>query len=214
MGRVKGHSSPQLLLGHLWSDASETLQLVKHLSSPPPLPPLRLGEGGKGAGLVSDVELVSGQVVHEWLHQEVGGEVEDQSEGDGDGQRWEGLPEDGQQQQRQTQALDGRQVRQVRQLQEQRTRPSLRSSTVPTCPSPWPVGVLQTSDLLLQEPVSSTSSAWKTNPGLTDPEAPQQEPGSLSHTHTHTLTMRMATKQARVVFQSPPVAAAFPTRTL
>lgn len=28
------------------------------------------------------------------------------------------------------------------------------------------------------------------------------------------LTIRMATKQASVVFQSPPVAAAFPTRTL
>lgn len=56
---------------------------------------------------MSDVELVSCQVVHERLHQEVGGEVEDQAKGDGDGQRWEGLPEDGQEQQGQTQALDG-----------------------------------------------------------------------------------------------------------
>lgn len=38
----------------------------------------------EGAGLVSDVELVSGEVVHERLNQEVGGEVEDEAEGDGD----------------------------------------------------------------------------------------------------------------------------------
>lgn len=59
-------------------------------------------EGGaegkkRGRGLPSDVKLVGGQVVHEWLNQEVGGEVEDQAEGDGDGEGWQGLLEDGQQ---------------------------------------------------------------------------------------------------------------------
>lgn len=62
-------------------------------------------EEGQGAWLLSDVELVSGQVVHERLHQEVGGEVEDQAKGDGDGQSWKSLLEDGQEQQRQTQTL-------------------------------------------------------------------------------------------------------------
>lgn len=63
--------------------------------------------------MASDVKLVSSQVVHERLHQEVSGEVEDQAEGDGDGQSRQGLLEDGQEQQRQTQTL-----RQVRQEQD------------------------------------------------------------------------------------------------
>lgn len=63
-------------------------------------------EEGKGGGAFpSDVKLVGGQVVHEWLNQEVGGEVEDQAEGDGDGESRQGLLEDGQQQQGQAQAL-------------------------------------------------------------------------------------------------------------
>ena len=56
----------------------------------------------------SDVVLVCGQVVHEGLDQVVCGEVEHQAEGDGDGQRWESLLKDGQQQQGQTQALEHR----------------------------------------------------------------------------------------------------------
>lgn len=52
----------------------------------------------EGAVLVSDVKLVSRQVVHEGLNQEVSGEVEDQAKGDGDGQRWQSLLKDGQQQ--------------------------------------------------------------------------------------------------------------------
>lgn len=65
------------------------------------------GGGGEGGGAFhpSDVKLVGGQVVHEGLHQEVGGEVEDQAEGDGDGESRQGLLEDGQQQQGQAQAL-------------------------------------------------------------------------------------------------------------
>lgn len=62
-------------------------------------------EEEKGRGFPSDVKLVGGQVVHEGLHQEVGGEVEDQAEGDGDGESRQGLLEDGQQQQGQAQAL-------------------------------------------------------------------------------------------------------------
>lgn len=58
---------------------------------------------------MSDVKLVSSQVVHKGLNQEVCGEVEDQAEGDGDGQRRQSLLKDGQQQQSQAQAL--RQVR-------------------------------------------------------------------------------------------------------
>lgn len=60
---------------------------------------------GKGRGFLSDVKLVSSQVVHERLNQEVCGEVEDQAEGDGDGQCRQSLLEDGQQQQGQAQAL-------------------------------------------------------------------------------------------------------------
>lgn len=48
---------------------------------------------------------MSGQVVHEGLNQEVCGKVEDQAEGDGDGQRWQSLLKDGQQQQSQAQTL-------------------------------------------------------------------------------------------------------------
>ena len=40
---------------------------------------------GRGRALLSDVELVGSQVVHEGLNQEVSGEVEHQAEGDGDG---------------------------------------------------------------------------------------------------------------------------------
>lgn len=53
-------------------------------------------DGGGASG--SHVELVGGQVVHEGLNQEVGGEVEDQAEGDGDGEGRQGLLEDSQQQ--------------------------------------------------------------------------------------------------------------------
>lgn len=53
----------------------------------------------------SNVKLVSSQVVHEGLNQEVSGEVEDQAEGDGDGQRRQSLLKDGQQQQSEAQAL-------------------------------------------------------------------------------------------------------------
>lgn len=52
----------------------------------------------RGRVLVSDVKLVSRQVVHEGLNQEVSGKVEDQAKGDGDGQRWQSLLKDGQQQ--------------------------------------------------------------------------------------------------------------------
>lgn len=45
------------------------------------------------------------QLVHERLNQVIGGEVEDQAEKDGDGQRGERLLEDGQEEQSQTQAL-------------------------------------------------------------------------------------------------------------
>lgn len=58
----------------------------------------------------SNVKLVSSQVVHEGLNQEVSGEVEDQAEGDGDGQRRQSLLKDGQQQQSEAQALTRRQT--------------------------------------------------------------------------------------------------------
>lgn len=51
-------------------------------------------------GWVSNVELVGSQVIHEWLNQEVCGEVEDEAEGDGDGQRRQSFLEDSQEQQR------------------------------------------------------------------------------------------------------------------
>lgn len=54
---------------------------------------------------MSDIKLVSSQVVHKRLDQEVRREVEDQAKGDGDGQRRQSLLKDGQQQQRQTQTL-------------------------------------------------------------------------------------------------------------
>lgn len=64
--------------------------------------------GGRGRGCVLlNVELVQCQLVHEGLHQVVGGEVEDQAEEDGDGQRRQGLLEDGQEEERQAQALCG-----------------------------------------------------------------------------------------------------------
>lgn len=62
-------------------------------------------EEEKGRVLLSDIKLVSSQVVHKRLDQEVSGEVEDQAEGDGDGQCRQSLLKDGQQQQRQTQTL-------------------------------------------------------------------------------------------------------------
>lgn len=61
----------------------------------------------RGRGFPSDIKLVGSQVVHKRLNQEVSGEVEDKAEGDGDGQSWQGLLEDGQQQQGQAQALGG-----------------------------------------------------------------------------------------------------------
>lgn len=55
---------------------------------------------------------MSGQVVHEGLNQDVRGEVEDEAEGDGDGQRRQSLLKDGQQQQSEAQTLRQAQVRQ------------------------------------------------------------------------------------------------------
>lgn len=55
--------------------------------------------------VLSDIKLVSSQVVHKRLDEEVSREVEDQAKGDGDRQRWQSLLKDGQQQQRQTQTL-------------------------------------------------------------------------------------------------------------
>lgn len=75
----------------------------------------------KGRVLLSDIKLVSSQVVHKRLDQEVSGEVEDQAEGDGDGQRRQSLLKDGQQQQRQTQTL-----RQVSRTGESATGETLR----------------------------------------------------------------------------------------
>lgn len=48
---------------------------------------------------------MQGQLVHEGLNQVVCGEVEDQAEKDGDGQRRERFLEDGEEEQSQTQAL-------------------------------------------------------------------------------------------------------------
>lgn len=61
--------------------------------------------GGDGESPGSDVVLMSCQAVHERLHQVVGGEVEDESEGDGDGQSRESFLKDGQQQESQAQTL-------------------------------------------------------------------------------------------------------------
>lgn len=55
--------------------------------------------------LLSDVELVGGQRVHERAHQVVRGEVEDESKGDRDGEGRQGLLEHRKQQQGETQAL-------------------------------------------------------------------------------------------------------------
>lgn len=55
--------------------------------------------------LLSDVELVRSQRVHERPHQVVCGEVEDEPEGDGDGEGRQGLLEHSQQQESQTQTL-------------------------------------------------------------------------------------------------------------
>lgn len=114
---------------------------------------------------VSDVELMSCQAVHERPHQVVGGEVEDEAERDGDGQSRESFLKDGQQQESQTQTLQGDQ-RHLQKSKESNHTPSQRHVCVCVC------------------------------------------------VHFVPLTIRMATKQANVVFQSPPVAAAFPTRTL
>lgn len=56
-------------------------------------------------GILLNVELVERQLVHERLHQVVCGEVEDQAEKNGDGQSGERFLEDGEEEQRQTQAL-------------------------------------------------------------------------------------------------------------
>lgn len=56
-------------------------------------------------GILLNVELVECQLVHERLHQVVCGEVEDQAEKNGDGQSGERFLEDGEEEQRQTQAL-------------------------------------------------------------------------------------------------------------
>lgn len=63
-----------------------------------------VGEGSQGSILLN-VELVERQLVHEGLYQVVCGEVEDQAEKNGDGQRGERLLEDGEEEQGQTQAL-------------------------------------------------------------------------------------------------------------
>ena len=55
---------------------------------------------------------MSGKVVHEGLNQEVCGEVEDEAEGDGDGQCRQGFLKDGQQKQSEAETL--KQSRQVR----------------------------------------------------------------------------------------------------
>lgn len=65
----------------------------------------RTGGGAIGGRGWSDVELMSSQAVHEGLNHEAGGEVEDEAESDGDGQRRQGLLKDGEQQQRQAQTL-------------------------------------------------------------------------------------------------------------
>ena len=48
---------------------------------------------------------MSGEAVHEGPHQVVCGEVEDQAEGNGDGQRGQSLLKDGQQQESQAETL-------------------------------------------------------------------------------------------------------------
>lgn len=55
--------------------------------------------------LLSDVELVGGQRVHERTNQVVCGEVKDEPKGDGDGEGGQGLLEHGKQQESEAQAL-------------------------------------------------------------------------------------------------------------
>ena len=57
------------------------------------------------SGTQLDIELLAGQTVAEGSHQGAGDEVEDEAESDGDGQGWQCLLEDGQQQQGEAQAL-------------------------------------------------------------------------------------------------------------
>lgn len=63
--------------------------------------------------LLSDVELVGGQRVHERTHQVVCGEVEDEAEGDGDGEGRKGLLEHGKEQEGETQTLQDTGMREV-----------------------------------------------------------------------------------------------------
>lgn len=63
--------------------------------------------------LLSDVELVGGQRVHERTHQVVCGEVKDEAEGDGDGEGGQGLLEHSKQQQGQTQTLQDSEMREI-----------------------------------------------------------------------------------------------------
>lgn len=78
--------------------ALECKTIHLHPVTPPTAP-------GASACLLSDVELVGGQSVHERAHQVVCGEVEDESKGDGDGEGGQGLLEHGKQQEGETQAL-------------------------------------------------------------------------------------------------------------
>lgn len=55
-------------------------------------------EVSRGRGFDLNVELMSSKVVHEGLNQEACGEIEDEAERDGDGQRRQGFLEDGQEQ--------------------------------------------------------------------------------------------------------------------
>ena len=54
---------------------------------------------------VLNEDLFSGKVLCEGHHEEWGGEVEDEPEGDGDGKSWQSLLEDGQHDQRQAETL-------------------------------------------------------------------------------------------------------------
>lgn len=97
---------PSALHNFLWHSSADSLE--KGRTSAQEVYALyhqREEEAGKGRGLLSDVKLVSSQVVHEGLHQEVCGEVKDQTEGDGDGQCRQSLLKNGQQQQSEAQAL-------------------------------------------------------------------------------------------------------------
>lgn len=55
-----------------------------------------------------DIKLMECKLVHKGLHEIVRGKVEDQPKGDGDGEGWQRLLEDGEQQQGKAQALWGR----------------------------------------------------------------------------------------------------------